>query len=234
MALVINGTTRPTNQELGFGNETVIENIYANGILIWALQKYYYISFNNNGGFGSMAQQTIQVGVATALNRSTFSSTGYLFNGWGNSSTGGRTYTDGQKVTDIAAAGDTKTLYAIWDAIRYTVNYGPNQATGGSTASSNHTYDVGKQLTPNGFVRPYYTFAGWSWNGTNVVYTDGQWVSNLTTINNGNVQLYAAWKPVKCIENEDKCTPVSGGISSYSTDAGYKESAVEGLAVLVD
>ena len=37
----------------------------------------------------------------------------------------------------------------------YTITYDGNGATGGSTATSNHTYDVPKNLTPNGYERKF-------------------------------------------------------------------------------
>ena len=57
------------------------------------------------------------------------------------------------------------------------------------------TYDEpNKPLTANGFSKVGYTFAGWakSTDGV-VVYTNGQLVQNLTTEQNGVVDLYAKW-----------------------------------------
>ena len=72
-------------------------------------------------------------------------------------------YVNGQSVKNLTSTnGATVNLYAIWDANTYTVKYNGNNNTGGSTASSSHTYDTAKALTTNGFTRTGYTFTGWS------------------------------------------------------------------------
>ena len=79
----------------------------------------------------------------------------------------------------------------------YTVVYDGNGATGGSTASSSHTYDTPKALTANGFTRTGYIFKGWNTkaDGTGTGYSNSQSVSNLTTTDGGTVTLYAQWMP---------------------------------------
>ena len=90
----------------------------------------------------------------------------------------------------------TVDLYPIWIANTYTVKYDGNGATG-STADSKHTYDVAASLTPNGFVKEGYTFAGWNTekDGNGTSYVDGAEVTNLTATNNATVTLYAQWTP---------------------------------------
>lgn len=85
------------------------------------------------------------------------------------------------------------TLYSAWNT--YTITYNGNGATGGSTANSSHTYNTAKALTPNGYTRTGYKFAGWSTSktATSATYSDKQSVSNLTTANGGTVTLYAVW-----------------------------------------
>ncbi|MBP1551832.1 MAG: InlB B-repeat-containing protein, partial [Oscillospiraceae bacterium] len=85
------------------------------------------------------------------------------------------------------------TLTAQWKANTYTIAYNANTGTG-TTASSNHTYGVAKNLTKNGFTKTGYTFAGWaeSANG-NKVYDDMQSVTNLASTQDATVTLYAKW-----------------------------------------
>lgn len=115
---------------------------------------------------------------------------------------------------DITNKHQTIKIYAVWIANTYTVNYNGNGATGGSTASSSHTYDTAKKLTANGFTRVYtvtynyngngsnnttatatYTFKDWNKNaaGTSTSYSNQQSVKNLTSTNKGTVNLYAQW-----------------------------------------
>jgi uncharacterized repeat protein (TIGR02543 family) len=88
-------------------------------------------------------------------------------------------------------------LYAKWTANSYTVAYNGNGSTGGSTASSSHTYDVSKVLTANGFTRTGYTFAGWATTaGGTAAYSDGQSVVSLSSTQSATVTLYAKWIPI--------------------------------------
>ena len=92
----------------------------------------------------------------------------------------------------------TVDLYPIWNANNYTVRYDKNDAdASGSTASSRHTYDVERSLTPNGFSRKGYAFAHWTTGTTDTepFYADMAVVKNLTTTNNGTITLYAQWTP---------------------------------------
>ena len=106
---------------------------------------------------------------------------------------------------------------ANWTPVTYTVDYNGNGYTGGSTASSTHTYDAAKALTVNGYSQVYTVtynamggsvsataantaansaFAGWATSADgSAVYSDGQNVTNLSGINNATVTLYAKWTP---------------------------------------
>lgn len=87
-------------------------------------------------------------------------------------------------------------LYSAWNT--YTVVYNANGGVG-STGSSSHVYNTSKNLTTNGFTRSGYDFLGWSTNAsaTTPTYTNGQSVINLTSANNGIVNLYAIWQVTK-------------------------------------
>ena len=74
----------------------------------------YTVIFNANGGSGTMANQTIEVGTETALSPTSFTRSGYKFSGWATSADGAKVYDDKQSVTDIAAAGESITLFAVW------------------------------------------------------------------------------------------------------------------------
>ncbi len=74
----------------------------------------YVVSFNANGGKGSMSNQTFNIDFAKPLTRNTFTRDGYFFTGWSNSADGDVDYVNGQTVTNLASANGTKTLYAKW------------------------------------------------------------------------------------------------------------------------
>ena len=73
---------------------------------------FYTITFNANGGEGSMEPQRFEVGVDTALNTNAFTRENYKFIGWNTAADGsGATYADEGAILELA--GDM-TLYAQW------------------------------------------------------------------------------------------------------------------------
>ena len=73
---------------------------------------FYTITFNANGGEGSMEPQRFEVGVDTALNTNAFTRENYKFTGWNTAADGsGATYTDEGAILELP--GDM-TLYAQW------------------------------------------------------------------------------------------------------------------------
>lgn len=71
----------------------------------------YTVTFNANGGTGTMEAQTFTEGEAQALTRNTFTYDGYTFTGWNTVQGGsGASYPDGYTLTATA----DMTLYAQW------------------------------------------------------------------------------------------------------------------------
>jgi len=80
---------------------------------VWGknLPKFFILSFDANGGEGTMPARTFEVGVSQAIKANTFTRSGYTFTGWNTEPDGsGTTYTDGQEIT---LSGDL-ILYAQW------------------------------------------------------------------------------------------------------------------------
>ena len=76
----------------------------------------YTVRFDANGGDGSMPDQTFTYDVAQNLRGNTFARTGYNYAGWSGSAGGAVLYADGASVSNLTAtAGDTVTLYAVWN-----------------------------------------------------------------------------------------------------------------------
>ena len=73
---------------------------------------FYTITFNANGGEGSMEPQRFEVGVDTALNTNAFTRENYKFVGWNTAADGsGATYADEGTILELT--GDMM-LYAQW------------------------------------------------------------------------------------------------------------------------
>ncbi len=156
----------------------------------------YTVTYNGNGYTGgSTASSSHTYNTAKALTTNGFTRTGYTFAGWATSTSGSVVYSNSQSVSNLTSTnGATVTLYAKWTANTYTVAYNGNGYTGGSTASSTHTYDTAKALTANGFTKTGYTFTGWATSASGaVVYSNSQSVSNITSSSGATVTLYAKW-----------------------------------------
>ena len=158
--------------------------VYANGK--WALRgNEIAITFDPNGGVGSMESMSVNPGVGNKLTGNTFTRENYTFTGWNTAKDGtGKTYADGETVNFSA---DT-TLYAQWTqnpVITFDANGGKG-TMGTQTVKPNEATD----LTANSFTRADYDFTGWNTakDGTGTAYADK---TNITT--NENVTLYAQW-----------------------------------------
>ena len=77
---------------------------------VWA-RNTYTITYNANGGEGTMASSTKTYGIVLTLRKNTFTRKGYTFQGWATSTTGSVVYVD--EGTYTANASDI--LYAVWD-----------------------------------------------------------------------------------------------------------------------
>lgn len=94
--------------------EQLINNATNNVTILYAQWSpiKYTITFNATGGKGIMNKQTISYGEETALNKNTFTKTGYTFKEWNTKADGtGTSYKDGGKITIT----ENITLYAIWE-----------------------------------------------------------------------------------------------------------------------
>lgn len=71
------------------------------------------ITFNANGGTGTMAPEIVNVNAATALTANSFTRSGYTFSGWNTTASGGgMSYSNGASYSFVAST----TLYAQWTA----------------------------------------------------------------------------------------------------------------------
>lgn len=126
--------------------------------------------------------------------------TGYSFDGWYTSPTGGDKYDWSTKLTNDV------TMSAHWTANGYTVKYDAGGGKG-TMGDQKFTFDVPQNLSPNAFTRDGYTFTGWKRADTGDSYTDGQQVSNLTSTPNGIVTMIAQWTPNPASINYDPNPP---------------------------
>lgn len=126
--------------------------------------------------------------------------TGYSFDGWYTSPTGGDKYDWSTKLTNDV------TMYAHWTANGYTVKYDAGGGKG-TMGDQKFTFDVPQNLSPNAFTRDGYTFTGWKRADTGDAYQDGQQVANLTSTPNGIVTMITQWTPNPASINYDPNPP---------------------------
>ena len=158
--------------------------VYANGK--WALKgNEITITFNPNGGTGSMDAMSVNPGIDNTLTANTFTRADYTFTGWNTAANGtGTAYADKATVN----FNEDTTLYAQWTqnpVIAFNANGGE-----GIMATQTVKPNEATALTANAFTRADYDFAGWNTatDGTGTAYADK---AAITT--SENVTLYAQW-----------------------------------------
>jgi uncharacterized repeat protein (TIGR02543 family) len=97
------GISYPENGSYVLTSSTII---YAQ----WTLNNYT-VTFNANGGTGTMSDQTIAFNASANLTSNTFTRTGYIFAGWATTSGGAVAYANGASYTMGSA---DVTLFAKW------------------------------------------------------------------------------------------------------------------------
>jgi uncharacterized repeat protein (TIGR02543 family) len=152
----------------------------------------YTVTYNANGGAGSMEDSVFTYGVPQNLRDNTFTRTGYTFAGWARTSDGQIEYADGANVTDVTTTG-TAVLYAQWQGISYTVAYDANGGQG-NMADSAFIYGTAQNLRTNTFTLAGHALTGWAKTPNGAVeFANGESVTNLTATAGDTVTLYAQW-----------------------------------------
>ena len=139
-----------------YADQQTVRDLVASGYGITLYAQWvavYTVSYDANGGEGTMADQNFIVGQSQALTANAFTRTGYSFKKWNTQADGlGTDYADGQSVTDLATtSGATVTLYALWQEYETMTQGGSiNMPTSGikyvkipSGVTSFHVYDDG-------------------------------------------------------------------------------------------
>ena len=118
---------------------------------------YKYVTFDPNGGTGTMNVQTVEN--SAQLHYNEFSRTGYSFAGWNTQPDGsGIAYDNEAVITATATDKGPVTLYAQWTVHQYTISFDSN----GGTPVASITQDYGTAVTPPANpTREDHTFIGW-------------------------------------------------------------------------
>lgn len=144
----------------------------------------YTVSFQANGGTGTMADQGFRYDAAIALTPNTFEKTGYRFAGWSLTAAGQAVYEDAEEVINLAESG-TLTLYAVWKPVSYNIYYLNAEE---HTNPQTYTIESGGLALSAPKDRVGYTFGGWK-------DAKGNLVAKIPAGSTGDLQLTAQWNP---------------------------------------
>ena len=160
-------------------------------IVVYAtwLSEYYTITFDSNGGLGSMPDMNVTPNSNATLSANLYTKPSYTFAGWNTEADGSGTAYANKARFKVTS---NMTLYAQWEkeegksSIIFHSNYDEDQVkiqevVGTETAT----------LEANTFTRDNYKFVKWNTkaDGTGTSYDDGA-VINITD----NINLYAQWE----------------------------------------
>lgn len=170
-------------------------NIYAkyNGIdmfpdgTMYASTSLIIVSYNANGGSGAPVNQLKHYGKTLTLSSTIPTRTGYIFKGWSAEPTStSASWSAGGSYTD----NTPRILYAVWEAVTYTVSYNAN---GGFGAPGSQIKTHGQDLTLSTVVptRTNYTFKGWS---TSASAESATYSAGGTYSTDKAITLYAVWE----------------------------------------
>jgi len=180
----------------------------------------FTVTFNANGGSGSMASESANA--PTALAGNGFTRPGYTFTGWNTAPNGGgASYANGATYAFTSSV----TLYAQWVADTFTVTFNANGGRGSMAAES---HNAPTALTANGFRRPGYSFRGWNTaaNGRGTSYGNGA-----TYPFTASATLYARWKAnVPVIKIDSASLTFIGG--STTAKLGCSHASCRGTVLL--
>jgi uncharacterized repeat protein (TIGR02543 family) len=148
----------------------------------------YEVTFNANGGTGSMSNQKMFASQSTSLNANNFNRSGYTFAGWNTQANGG-----GTNYANSAAISITEpiTLYARWTANTQTITYNNNTGSGTISNATAGTDSAVTLSNGTGLNKSGYTLLRWNTqaNGNGINYS----LSQTITMPVGGLSLFAVW-----------------------------------------
>lgn len=165
----------------------------------------YIVRFDANGGEGAPEELTKTYNVPLSLPETIPSRTYYEFLGWSTSSAASRpTYLAG----GTYSANSDATLYAVWQAVTYTVTY---DANGGTGAPQPQTKTAGADLILSAGepVRTGYEFLGWAVSAS---AAEAEYQPEDTYAQDADLVLYAVWQRV--VTGEEAAVVISSGTAA--------------------
>ena len=210
-----------------------LANVEGSTVTLYAQWKTvnYTVIFDKNSdqALGTMGTQNMAFDSPTKLLKNNYTRPGYQFDSWNTKADGtGKKYLDEQEVKNLSIKENTDVrLYAQWKPITYIVSFKPGvSGVIGTMNNQEIPYNTETELIQNRFVRPGYTFIGWTLeqdeNGT--MYKDQEKVLNLGTQQGQIVTLYANWDRVKYYFDFDGNGATSGTMTRQGIVYGERDT----------
>ena len=154
----------------------------------------FTITFDSNGGTGTMESLKYEYGSAGTLPINTFTKTDAVFKGWTyNDKTISNMTTLKYLIDRVGVSSTDIQLTAVWGPTHYTITFDSNGGTG-SMDPQEFNYDSNDVLKKNTFKKKYYKFLYWTCN--KVAIKDGQYLSIVAAASkdsSSDIKLVAQW-----------------------------------------
>lgn len=157
----------------------------------------YAITYNSNGatsGTPSATSGSYTTGgtAITLASQSTMSRTGYTFDGWSTTVNNAASKITNSGTYTISAP---VILYALWNAIDYSVTYSTQGSTSGAAPTDSTLYNISQNVVvkanTGNLAKTGFSFAGWTIasDGSGTVYQSG----DTYQVASSNITLYPKW-----------------------------------------
>ena len=123
------------------------------------LSKEYKITFDSNGGYGSMESIICKLDNICILNENKYTKEGYSFQGWSTKKNGVAEFQDKAELKNLSSKNDDNiTLYAVWEIKSYQITFLDYDK---SIIQQDKLEYNSKIILPENPTRKGYTFKNW-------------------------------------------------------------------------
>lgn len=162
----------------------------------------YSVTYDPNGGEGSVGVQQVPVGKKAGLIGNTFTREGYDFVGWNTQADGQGTAYEDRATLELS---ENITLYAQWKQRIHKITFVPNARKVRNTMAEQEVAEgTDTEIAKNEFKMNGFTFVGWNTqaDGKGTAYSD-QALVNLKE----DLTLYAQWRANGNTQNDKPAEP---------------------------
>jgi uncharacterized repeat protein (TIGR02543 family) len=154
----------------------------------WSTNPAYEVTFDPDGGTGTMAAQAIVSGLSAKLASNAYAKRGYAFVGWATSKGGAVAYSD---CASLTMGNAPVTLWAVWAVKQsHTLRFDASGGTG-TMSDISVVEELSATIPANSFTKSGCRFVGWATaSGGPVAYASG----TPFVMGTADVTLYAVWE----------------------------------------